>query len=80
MGRSSRRRRERRETDRPVRRFDRSDGSKLLQITDPALAAQVTSAFEAQAASFREKFGRVRAPMIRCSSIRTPTHHVPYRR
>lgn len=61
MGRASRRRREHRQSG-PIRRIDRPDGSKVLQITDPALAAQVAEQFAAQSAAFRAKFGRDPGP------------------
>lgn len=62
MGRASRRRRERRGTGRQIRRIDRPDGSRELQVTDPALAAELGAGFEAQAVRFREKFGRDPGP------------------
>lgn len=62
MGRASRCRRERRGMDPPIRRFNRPDGTKVLQVTDPALAAELAAEFEAQAARFRVKFGRDPGP------------------
>jgi hypothetical protein len=61
MGRASRRRRNRNEESR-IGRIDHPDGSKTLQINDPALVAQLSAEFAAQAACSREKFGRGPGP------------------